>query len=129
MNSKDIHKELIGPNIFALYENGEFQTTKHIRDGWIMLIDTQRHQHTLVKPKTGIDIDPEMLQWGQLWRSHNDEEKDHFLVVDNNYMVYESVKIHGEDFKKIKDGTYLGILEMKEKFYLKTDGSFDYMLK
>lgn len=130
MNSKDIHKALIGPNIFALYENGEFQTTNHIRDGWIMLIDIGRHRHTIVKPEKGIIIEPRRMQiWGQLWRNHNVEHTDTYLVVDNDYMVHQSVRVTQYHFDKIKAGTCLGVLEMEARFYLKKDGDFDYMLK
>lgn len=129
MNSKDIDKELIGPNIFALYENGEFQTTNHIRDGWIMLIDIGRHRHTLVKSETAIVIDPPTQQWGQLWRSHDAEYTDTYLFVDKDYMVHQSVKVTQEHFDKVKNGTYMGILEMTERFYMLQDGEFDFMLK
>jgi hypothetical protein len=129
MNTKEIHKELIGPNIFALYENGEFQTTKHLRDGWLMLIDIGRHRHTIVNIETTEAPIALTQQWGQLWRDHDAKYTGTMLVVDDKFRVHQSIVAKEQDYINVKNGTFGGIMEMTERFYMLRDGKFENMLR
>lgn len=124
-NTADIDKNLISQNIYALYEDGEFTTTANLKEGWIMLIDIGRWRHTIMtNPRTT----PDALNWcGLFWESHAPVGDGTYLIIDDDWMVHQSIKPSGEDFENIVNGTFYGLMEMEERFYMNPKMEFIYI--
>lgn len=121
MNTKNIHKKLISSNIYALYEGGDFSTTENLRDGWIMLIDIGRYRHTIMTNSKTTDA----LEFcGQLWEKHSVPYEGTYMVIDDDWMVHQSVAVTEEDFINVKEGLYGGIMEMTSRTYMNEKEEF-----
>jgi len=118
----DIDENLKSVNIYALYENGEFQHTKNLKDDWIMLIDIGRHLHTIMtNPRTTPDA---IERYGLFWHRHTPEYSGTFLIIDDEWDVHQSVKPTEQDFECVKDGSFGGILSMENRCYMNRQGEF-----
>lgn len=121
MNTKNIHEKLKSSNIYALYAGGEFSTTENLRDGWIMLIDIGRHRHTIMtNPRTTKAVE----FFGQLWENHPVPYEGTYMVIDDDWMVHQSVVVTEEDFNNVKEGLYSGIMEMRSRYYMNAKEEF-----
>lgn len=123
----DLNEYLKGPNIYALYEGGEFTTTEEgkLKDNWIMLIDIGRGQHTSML--NGNLPFPAKEFCGQLWEKSQEPYTGEYLVIDDDFMVWKATAVTEEDFNNVRDGIYSGILCMPNRCYYTKSGEFKFI--
>ncbi len=125
MKKRDINEKLIGVNIYALYKDGEFTTTKNLKKGWMMLIDIGRHRCTIVQ---NMKKHSEVIEFhGEMWKKSKVPYDGTYLIIDHEWNVCQSIKVTESDFANVKSGYGKGIMEMVGRNYMNKAGEFIHM--